>query len=151
MRKYEKRWRKALEQVGLQCGRIYKDAEIHAKARLIALCGGQLQCGRIYKDAEIPWRAVGCARLLSCFNVAASIKMRKCYQAGENGKPDKELQCGRIYKDAEIRSRPEPRCRPRSRLQCGRIYKDAEMEIVQQEGHGAEACFNVAASIKMRK
>ena len=36
-------------------------------------------------------------------------------------------------------------------LQCGRIYKDAEMEIVQQEGHGAEACFNVAASIKMRK
>ena len=37
----------------LQCGRIYKDAEI--KRRMAPLEGRliKLQCGRIYKDAEI--------------------------------------------------------------------------------------------------
>ena len=39
--------------------------------------GGGLQCGRIYKDAEIrlcpPWLYAA----IICFNVAASIKMRK--------------------------------------------------------------------------
>ena len=62
----------------LQCGRIYKDAEIDetndsAEARVL------LQCGRIYKDAEIRW-------------------------AGrENEGAHRDLQCGRIYKDAEMR------------------------------------------------
>ena len=36
----------------LQCGRIYKDAEIEDRGFLIELASS-LQCGRIYKDAEI--------------------------------------------------------------------------------------------------
>ena len=37
----------------LQCGRIYKDAEIRWEASRMWVGGIQLQCGRIYKDAEI--------------------------------------------------------------------------------------------------
>ena len=37
----------------------------------------KLQCGRIYKDAEIGALFVYCAALWCSFNVAASIKMRK--------------------------------------------------------------------------
>ena len=62
----------------LQCGRIYKDAEISPLARGFIIAGLVLQCGRIYKDAEITYRSGG-------------------------GGPDaRKLQCGRIYKDAEI-------------------------------------------------
>ena len=63
----------------LQCGRIYKDAEIR-KASPHSGGPHSLQCGRIYKDAEI--------------------RPRRCLaDASPPG-----LQCGRIYKDAEIRS-----------------------------------------------
>ena len=41
-----------------------------------------LQCGRIYKDAEIYGDVTGDEASSSCFNVAASIKMRKF----ENGR-----------------------------------------------------------------
>ena len=63
----------------LQCGRIYKDAEI---LRRHTRKGGKshLQCGRIYKDAEI----LNPLALMLCASAS--------------------LQCGRIYKDAEIRS-----------------------------------------------
>ena len=37
----------------LQCGRIYKDAEIQARKSGASGGGAWLQCGRIYKDAEI--------------------------------------------------------------------------------------------------
>ena len=37
----------------LQCGRIYKDAEIRNGDEDEAPNPTQLQCGRIYKDAEI--------------------------------------------------------------------------------------------------
>ena len=61
----------------LQCGRIYKDAEIRLEQMDH---NGQsiLQCGRIYKDAEIGPHSA------SRFSSKA------------------DLQCGRIYKDAEI-------------------------------------------------
>ena len=62
---------------GLQCGRIYKDAEI-TNADACQVPPDMLQCGRIYKDAEI-------VRLL----------FPKMWSPNE-------LQCGRIYKDAEI-------------------------------------------------
>ena len=61
----------------LQCGRIYKDAEIRDGE---VITGGhviELQCGRIYKDAEI----------------GESLNARPLCV---------ELQCGRIYKDAEM-------------------------------------------------
>ena len=38
--------------LSLQCGRIYKDAEIYNALKKAASFGA-LQCGRIYKDAEI--------------------------------------------------------------------------------------------------
>ena len=62
--------------VRLQCGRIYKDAEIFSAA-CFGLTEQMLQCGRIYKDAEIGWKA----------HRASGLQM---------------LQCGRIYKDAEM-------------------------------------------------
>ena len=37
----------------------------------------QLQCGRIYKDAEMNYGGRGVKICAKCFNVAASIKMRK--------------------------------------------------------------------------
>ena len=37
----------------LQCGRIYKDAEIPDDGARFFREHGELQCGRIYKDAEI--------------------------------------------------------------------------------------------------
>ena len=63
----------------LQCGRIYKDAEIQDGARLVAKLA-ELQCGRIYKDAEIK------------------------LQADAEKRCNDLLQCGRIYKDAEIQA-----------------------------------------------
>ena len=66
-------WRPAPD---LQCGRIYKDAEIDmifSEAR----ANRDLQCGRIYKDAEIAGDARRVAEFWMPFNVAASIKMRK--------------------------------------------------------------------------
>ena len=111
----------------LQCGRIYKDAEIEfcyygndgsilsfnvaasikmrkfdASVTLPQL-SFPLQCGRIYKDAEIA-AAFGAAAFSSnCFNVAASIKMRKLGVPGTSLACISALQCGRIYKDAEIK------------------------------------------------
>ena len=64
--------------VSLQCGRIYKDAEIRRKVAEANDWNRLLQCGRIYKDAEI---ADYCVEIISRLT----------------------LQCGRIYKDAEIR------------------------------------------------
>ena len=60
----------------LQCGRIYKDAEMGEHRGCIA-SADLLQCGRIYKDAE----------MLGAVNARISLGW---------------LQCGRIYKDAEI-------------------------------------------------
>ena len=87
----------------LQCGRIYKDAEINLEPEIETLEQTILQCGRIYKDAE----------------------MRERHVPMDGGSVS--LQCGRIYKDAEIGV-----CTFRNRgaqiiLQCGRIYKDAEI------------------------
>ena len=62
----------------LQCGRIYKDAEIMTESDA-DVRDLTLQCGRIYKDAEI-------TILATVTNISAS------------------LQCGRIYKDAEIKT-----------------------------------------------
>ena len=109
----------------LQCGRIYKDAEIRRTHRF-CVRRPWLQCGRIYKDAEIRKKGLYQGYVHRRFNVAASIKMRKSCCSGAGAKRGAPLQCGRIYKDAEIRSRPI-RQRPRMRS------------------------FNVAASIKMRK
>ena len=110
----------------LQCGRIYKDAEISgaAGARRLSVV---LQCGRIYKDAEI--RVIDGRALLDddAFNVAASIKMRKS------------------------RSTKAATQRQISFLQCGRIYKDAEMTNARGARRRLVLTFNVAASIKMRK
>ena len=61
----------------LQCGRIYKDAEIHAILRRLWSVIFRLQCGRIYKDAEIAEDLLFLTAWTRCFNVAASIKMRK--------------------------------------------------------------------------
>ena len=71
--------------------------------------------------------------LPQCFNVAASIKMRKsdAYSVHEIGVYT-ELQCGRIYKDAEIRSWTSSGTFPTMWLQCGRIYKDAEMFLTRE-------------------
>ena len=87
--------------MALQCGRIYKDAEmslgnLHPCASFILL-----QCGRIYKDAEIITEKTG----------------RACESA---------LQCGRIYKDAEM-TKQTTHSSSSTTLQCGRIYKDAEI------------------------
>ena len=60
----------------LQCGRIYKDAEIPA-ATLDNNCYQYLQCGRIYKDAETSMPQKRGPQVSLSFNVAASIKMRK--------------------------------------------------------------------------
>ena len=55
MRKFADRPRFGLGALSLQCGRIYKDAEI-LKWEASGAVGGLLQCGRIYKDAEIDKR-----------------------------------------------------------------------------------------------
>ena len=60
----------------LQCGRIYKDAEIYERYDLNVRFAS-LQCGRIYKDAEIRGISYGKEKIRPRFNVAASIKMRK--------------------------------------------------------------------------
>ena len=85
----------------LQCGRIYKDAEMRYVHVRETNHGDFLQCGRIYKDAEIN-------------------------SVGDHDWYFTDLQCGRIYKDAEIRSIRWHRGTPIA-LQCGRIYKDAEI------------------------
>ena len=64
--------------VMLQCGRIYKDAEIMRNIGKDVASQRLLQCGRIYKDAEIWQSTTEPKTFLSGFNVAASIKMRKC-------------------------------------------------------------------------
>ena len=61
---------------GLQCGRIYKDAEI-ADLNVTEAKRILLQCGRIYKDAEMHDGGFGFTETGYSFNVAASIKMRK--------------------------------------------------------------------------
>ena len=86
----------------LQCGRIYKDAEIYRRDEGRWIVALELQCGRIYKDAEIHRRAPEWPAKQCSFNVAASIKMRKFLEARREGPRMTELQCGRIYKDAEI-------------------------------------------------
>ena len=64
-----------------------------------------LQCGRIYKDAEMKnVKGMDGNRIIS-FNVAASIKMRKSLHRRPPTFWGRLLQCGRIYKDAEIRNR----------------------------------------------
>ena len=68
----------------LQCGRIYKDAEIRWPY-LRGQDNAGLQCGRIYKDAEIR-KAAGSMVLSAGFNVAASIKMRKLWAARRVGR-----------------------------------------------------------------
>ena len=158
----------------LQCGRIYKDAEILRRTGRVKSRNSRLQCGRIYKDAEM----FGAADLLFLtawtFNVAASIKMRKSGETSSASGYVSNLQCGRIYKDAEIQcARLSYRiyyglqcgriykdaeiataipCRIWFiSLQCGRIYKDAEIDCGCVQRIDRAHAFNVAASIKMRK
>ena len=76
MRKFDGRNRPRRGRCHLQCGRIYKDAEM-SHAKISCAPWKSLQCGRIYKDAEIG------------------------YTGGSEG-AFFFLQCGRIYKDAEI-------------------------------------------------
>ena len=52
----------------LQCGRIYKDAEIGIECEVSGYGGMVLQCGRIYKDAEIKSKAA-----FSCQTITASM------------------------------------------------------------------------------
>ena len=111
----------------LQCGRIYKDAEIPRFASKPSQNARLLQCGRIYKDAEIEYRKRLADMRLTGFNVAASIKMRKsCPYSGAVADHMGWLQCGRIYKDAEMMDHLSTR-------------------------FDLNSGFNVAASIKMRK
>ena len=86
-----------------------------------------LQCGRIYKDAEIFNGIEGSSPPACTFNVAASIKMRKSRRGCLRRSALLTLQCGRIYKDAEIELVPRRYCASLVHLQCGRIYKDAEI------------------------
>ena len=110
----------------LQCGRIYKDAEIKCLCRH-GEGETRLQCGRIYKDAEIRFPPAFCGCREPRFNVAASIKMRK-------SSPWRSLRALRAL------------------LQCGRIYKDAEIYLREPLDSATDRrSFNVAASIKMRK
>ena len=111
----------------LQCGRIYKDAEIPKIWFCNLMVSYHLQCGRIYKDAEIVKGHPAPTMNFPPFNVAASIKMRKSKaRAIPRGAID-SLQCGRIYKDAEILGRTMTELCAICYLQCGRIYKDAEI------------------------
>ena len=77
MRKFYQRTIGSLQTKRLQCGRIYKDAEIWSVAAYNAGGTNLLQCGRIYKDAEIAPLLRAGAESKARFNVAASIKMRK--------------------------------------------------------------------------
>ena len=78
MRKSKRKARNTISRTLLQCGRIYKDAEIWI-LWIARICWHiHLQCGRIYKDAE-----------MSCKGLAYGGELV-------------HLQCGRIYKDAEI-------------------------------------------------
>ena len=126
----------------LQCGRIYKDAEIRSSS---PAAHGRVSSG-FNVAASIKMRKCGGsiarASSLTCFNVAASIKMRKL-EAPEGARLQSiALQCGRIYKDAEIHNR---KCfaRPKVWLQCGRIYKDAEIgktTVFRREGFARLQC-----------
>ena len=88
-----------------------------------------LQCGRIYKDAEMGAITKRRRTGSKTFNVAASIKMRKCGIRCAVHARKKVLQCGRIYKDAEIAMSATAHCEHEF-LQCGRIYKDAEIYVL---------------------
>ena len=112
--------------------------------------GAPLQCGRIYKDAEMEYPGYACQRCARSFNVAASIKMRKSQARRRVAKAPLALQCGRIYKDAEMKYRRNQNA-TRIYLQCGRIYKDAEIYLDALAKNLGVTTFNVAASIKMRK
>ena len=54
MRKSQAALAAALAENALQCGRIYKDAEMGKQDARAHDVFFRLQCGRIYKDAEIP-------------------------------------------------------------------------------------------------
>ena len=70
------------------------------------------------------------------FNVAASIKMRKCLCTVVDALDAFDLQCGRIYKDAEMKLANAAASKAVVFLQCGRIYKDAEICIPQGPHQG---------------
>ena len=95
-----------------------------------------LQCGRIYKDAEIRGNRGGWLRVFAAFNVAASIKMRKSPLPVNQDPRSCTLQCGRIYKDAEMTWSPSDRLQGLC-LQCGRIYKDAEISSSSPSGRNS--------------
>ena len=101
MRKSEKRGDTVLGIQKLQCGRIYKDAEINSSLR-----SSNLEVKSFNVAASIKMRKSPpprpCRSIEPRFNVAASIKMRKSSSATPTRKRLFWLQCGRIYKDAEI-------------------------------------------------
>ena len=77
MRKFRGRYVAKAGVLDLQCGRIYKDAEIFGASPRLSNFAHNLQCGRIYKDAEIRRGHRRRGAPARAFNVAASIKMRK--------------------------------------------------------------------------
>ena len=112
---------------------------------------GLLQCGRIYKDAEILLLPPRRLSDLCGFNVAASIKMRKsilCAQYAAQKRPSFNVAASIKMRKSFVGLINET---PLEILQCGRIYKDAEMRLSTLACTATETPFNVAASIKMRK
>ena len=111
--------------VNLQCGRIYKDAEISSSAFAYSV-RSILQCGRIYKDAEIRMRELHHGSNTTSFNVAASIKMRKYISVAKQLSAWTTFNVAASIKMRKSTERATPRGATDS-LQCGRIYKDAEI------------------------
>ena len=109
-----------------------------------------LQCGRIYKDAEIADRVQRGIERLCSFNVAASIKMRKYTGRGMLAGIARPFNVAASIKMRKFRRRRGKNSAHNS-LQCGRIYKDAEIRQREKLTYSCSASFNVAASIKMRK
>ena len=151
MRKSEFWMPTPLDNEWLQCGRIYKDAEIRFCVRGRRILVIKLQCGRIYKDAEILSRGSSCTACLLRFNVAASIKMRKSSTSAPA--PTGERSGFNVAASIKMRKccKRSLQVEDKHGLQCGRIYKDAEMAQRRAGAARRNRRFNVAASIKMRK
>ena len=135
--------------VDLQCGRIYKDAEIY-----VGYGAGAGSLFTFNVAASIKMRKFIVADLdkseILAFNVAASIKMRKSPQIRQSTVKRPILQCGRIYKDAEIRNRFSLAIEAAA-FNVAASIKMRKLCAVPQSRAGIAIAFNVAASIKMRK
>ena len=87
---------------------------------------------------------------MGCFNVAATLELRKEPQHNKENQKGHALQCGRNFRVAEGRKAAKS-ARSIGLLQCGRNFRVAEGVVGRARRRLPGHCFNVAATLELRK